>query len=70
MTVFFGIIALVFCPNFPEKAQKWFLEAEERDYLINKLHASRGLEEKGSEADNVSTWKVTTGASSLSDRFF
>lgn len=59
MTVFFGLIALTFCPNFPEKAQRWFLKSEERDYLVAKLRASRGLEEKGSEADNVPTWKVS-----------
>lgn len=58
MTVFFGLIALCFCPNFPEKAQRWFLKPDERDYLLIKLRTSRGLEEKGSEADKVPTWKV------------
>ncbi|KAF2166673.1 hypothetical protein M409DRAFT_23304 [Zasmidium cellare ATCC 36951] len=58
MTVFFGLIALIFTPNFPKKAQHWFLKPNEREYLIAKLEASRGLEEKGSVADDVSIWKV------------
>lgn len=58
MTVFFGVIALVFTPNFPEKAQRWLLKPNEREYLITKLKESRGLEEKGSAADDVSIWKV------------
>jgi cyanate permease len=58
MTVGFGIIAVVLTPNFPEKAQKWFLKDHERQYLIAKLEASRGHEEKGSTADDVSTLKV------------
>lgn len=58
MTVFFGLVALVFTPNFPEKAQTWLLKPKERKYLISKLEASRGMEEKGSAADDVSIWKV------------
>lgn len=58
MTVFFGVIAIVFTPNFPEKAQGWLLKPHERKYLIAKLEASRGLEEKGSASDNVPIWKV------------
>lgn len=58
MTVFFGLIALIFTPNFPEKAQSWLLKPEERDYLIAKLEHSRGLEDKGSAIDEVSICKV------------
>ncbi|KXT02938.1 hypothetical protein AC578_10608 [Pseudocercospora eumusae] len=58
MTVFFGVMAVVFTPNFPEKAQSWFLKSDEKEYLITRLEMSRGLEEKGSVADNVSIWKV------------
>lgn len=58
MTVFFGVIAVMFTPNFPERAQNWFLRASEREYLLAKLAASRGNEEKGSTADEISTWRV------------
>lgn len=58
MTVFFGVIALVFTPNFPEKAQKWFIHPEDREYLVRKLRSSRGEEEKGTVADDVPIWKV------------
>ena len=63
MTTFFGVIALCFTPNFPEKAQRWFLKPEERDYLIRKLESSRGLELRGSEADKIATWKVSSSQS-------
>lgn len=65
MTVGFGLIAITIMPDFPEKAQNWFLKPHERQYLVAKLEASRGFEDKGSAIDDVSTWKVCTSVSSV-----
>lgn len=58
MTIATSIPILIFCPNFPNEAQSWFLRPEERDRIVAQLQASRGLEGKGSAADNVPLWKV------------
>lgn len=57
MTVAFGLIALAFVPNFPERAQAWFLKAHQKEQLIATLEASRGRE-NGTVSDQVSIWKV------------
>lgn len=58
MTVAFGLVALAFVPNFPERAQSWFLKAHQKERLIATLEASRGREEKGTVSDQVPIWKV------------
>ncbi|KAF2137736.1 uncharacterized protein K452DRAFT_98001 [Aplosporella prunicola CBS 121167] len=58
MTVFISVFVIVFCPNFPQHAQAWFLTSRERDRLVAHLEASRGAEAKGSASDNVPLWKV------------
>ncbi|KAI1846690.1 hypothetical protein JX265_009007 [Neoarthrinium moseri] len=58
MTVAISIPVVLFCPNFPQDAQKWFLKPEERNRVVAQLEASRGAETKGSAADSVSIWKV------------
>lgn len=58
MTVFFGGIAFAFVPNFPERAQSWFLKHEQKEQLIATLEASRGHEEQGTVANDVPMWKV------------
>ncbi|KAI5861687.1 MFS general substrate transporter [Durotheca rogersii] len=57
-TVVFSFFIFWVCPNFPQHAQSWFLTSEERDRLVASLEASRGVETKGSPADNVPIWKV------------
>ncbi|KAI0146774.1 major facilitator superfamily domain-containing protein [Pestalotiopsis sp. NC0098] len=58
MTIAIAIPILLFCPNFPQQAQSWFLKPDERDRVLRQLEASRGAEIKGSAADNVALWKV------------
>ncbi|EOD47406.1 putative vitamin h protein [Neofusicoccum parvum UCRNP2] len=58
MTVFISIFVISFCPNLPQHAQTWFLKAHERKRLLANLEESRGVEIKGSAADNVPMWKV------------
>ncbi|KAI4598538.1 hypothetical protein KJ359_002949 [Pestalotiopsis sp. 9143b] len=58
MTIAIAIPILLFCPNFPQQAQNWFLKPDERDRVLRQLEASRGAEIKGSAADNVALWKV------------
>ncbi|KAI0842792.1 MFS general substrate transporter [Hypoxylon sp. FL0890] len=58
MTVFISVFVIWLCPNFPQHAQSWFLTARERDRLVHLLEVSRGAEDKGSAADNVSIWKI------------
>ncbi|KAI1477701.1 MFS general substrate transporter [Daldinia eschscholtzii] len=58
MTCFISAFVFWLCPNFPQEAQSWFLSAEERNHLLDILEASRGLEAKGSAADNIPIWKV------------
>ncbi|OTA55478.1 MFS general substrate transporter [Hypoxylon sp. EC38] len=58
VTVFVSVFVIWLCPNFPQHAQSWFLKARERDRLVYLLEVSRGAEDKGSAADNVSIWKV------------
>ncbi|KAI1412541.1 MFS general substrate transporter [Hypoxylon sp. FL1857] len=57
-TIFVSVFVIWLCPNFPQHAQSWFLTARERDRLVHLLEVSRGAEDKGSAADNVSIWKV------------
>jgi cyanate permease len=58
MTIAIAIPVLLFCPNFPQRAQSWFLTPEQRDRVVYLLEASRGAETKGSAADDVRLWKV------------
>ncbi|GME47139.1 putative vitamin h protein [Neofusicoccum parvum] len=58
MTVFISIFVISFCPNLPQHAQTWFLKSHERERLLANLEESRGVEIKGSAADNVPMWKV------------
>lgn len=58
MTVFISVFVMLLCPNIPQQAQTWFLKPPERVRLITKLEASRGVETKGSAADNVPLWKI------------
>ncbi|KAF7522907.1 hypothetical protein G7054_g11986 [Neopestalotiopsis clavispora] len=53
MTVAIAIPIILFCPNFPQQAQHWFLKPDERDRVVRHLEASRGAEVKGSPVDNV-----------------
>ncbi|KAK8020859.1 hypothetical protein PG990_005997 [Apiospora arundinis] len=58
MTVAISIPVIIFCPNFPHQAQRWFLKPAERDRVLVQLEASRGVETRGSASDQVSIWKV------------
>lgn len=60
MTVVFGALTFVFLPNFPEKAQSWFLKQNEKERLILLLESSRGKEGNG-QVDNsasIPAWKI------------
>ena len=61
MTVVFGCLVNLFTPNFPEKAQNWFLKPHERERLIAMLEASRGKEGGNSAADaseGIPAWRI------------
>lgn len=63
MTVFFGALIMIFTPNFPEKAQNWFLKAHERERLIVLLEASRGKEGSNNNSavnssNSTPAWKI------------
>lgn len=60
MTCVIAVLVFLFCPNFPQQAQSWFLKPHERDRLISQLEASRGPETEGSAVDEVPLWKVLT----------
>lgn len=54
------VAGLVFAllPDFPENAKSWFLNEQERMYLLRKLERSRGKEQQGSASDSVPLWKI------------
>ncbi|KAH8676132.1 major facilitator superfamily domain-containing protein [Xylariales sp. PMI_506] len=58
MTIAISTLVILFCPNFPQHAQSWFLKPDERDHVIAHLEASRGTETKGSAVDSVPIWRV------------
>lgn len=58
MTIALSVPVLVFCPNFPQHAQNWFLKPDERDRIVAQLEASRGSETKNSAIANTPLWKV------------
>ena len=58
MTCFVAVFVFLFCPNFPQQAQTWFLKPHERERLVEQLEASRGQETEGSAADDVPIWKI------------
>ncbi|KAI1248420.1 hypothetical protein MGN70_009618 [Eutypa lata] len=60
MTCLVAVSVFLFCPNFPQHAQSWFLKPHERDRLMSQLEASRGPEAEGSVIDNVPIWKILT----------
>ena len=60
MTIVFGIMTTLFTPNFPEKAQNWFLKPHEKERLILLLEHSRGKEGNG-QVDNsasIPAWRI------------
>jgi hypothetical protein len=54
-----GVIAALL-PNFPEKAQGWFLSPRQKSRLLHLLESSRGKETGTNTTQDVkvSTWKV------------
>jgi cyanate permease len=60
MTVVFGALTLLFTPNFPEKAQSWFLKWNERERLIALLEESRGKEagNSGELQHDTPMWRI------------
>lgn len=60
MTVVFGCVVLLITPNFPERAQNWFLKAHERERLLVILEQSRDREGNNDAEglESVPAWKV------------
>lgn len=58
MGVFFSGLILIFLPDLPQHAPRWFLKEHERQYLLDKLEASRGREQDVSAAEQVPMWKI------------
>src|SRR4051812_23793059 len=58
MTFFFAALTFLLLPDFPQRAPGWFLKPLERDRLMARLETSRGVETKGSVADDIPIWRI------------